>query len=100
MPKKSTRHVRESGLTRSSHHKNSNPGIAPESKTKHFRSVRIGLTNGKRWLSLKKRLGLSTDEDVAVYLLDLAESAARYVRVNRSINRIYFSLDAIQAYSL
>lgn len=77
MPKKSTRHVRESGLTRSSHDKSNNLGTTPEPKTKHCLSVRIGLTNGKRWLSLKKRLGLSTDEDVAVYLLDLAESVSR-----------------------
>lgn len=77
MPKKSTRHVRESGLTRSCQNRNNNPGTRQERKTKHFRSVRIGITNGKRWLSLKKRLGLSTDEDVAVYLLDLAESASR-----------------------
>lgn len=77
MPKKSTRHVRESGLTRSSYHKSNNIGTTSEPKTKHFLSVRIGLTNGKRWLSLKKRLGLSTDEDVAVYLLDLAESVSR-----------------------
>lgn len=48
---------------------------APEVAAKHFRSVHIGVTSGKRWLSLKKRLGLTTDEDVAVYLLDLAESA-------------------------
>lgn len=78
MPKKSTRHVKESGLTRSSHHRNNNSAIGREQETKYFRSVRIGLTNGKRWLSLKKRLGLSTDEDVAVYLLDLAESASRH----------------------
>lgn len=79
MPKKSTRHVKEPGLTKSSHHRSNNPGTRSEQKAKHFRSVRIGLQNGKRWLSLKKRLGLSTDEDVAVYLLDLAESASRYV---------------------
>lgn len=114
MPKKGTRHVRESGNTRSAHHHQQqqqqppHPAAAatatatptatpiatttatatatiPEASTtttaKHFRSVHIGVTNGKRWLSLKKRLGLTTDEDVAVYLLDLAESAApnRYV---------------------
>lgn len=46
-------------------------------KPKYFRNINIGVTNGKRWLSLKKRLGLLTDEDLAVYLLDLAESFVR-----------------------
>lgn len=79
MPKKNTRHARELELTKNSHHRTNNPDVASEPETRHFRSVRIGPTNGKRWLSLKKRLGLSTDEDVAVYLLDLAESTNRYV---------------------
>ncbi|XP_025162841.1 uncharacterized protein LOC105190093 isoform X2 [Harpegnathos saltator] len=97
MPKKGTaRHVRGPANTRSSSGGGQQPqpqngGCAaplagttlaaatatPEvAATRHFRSVHIGLTSGRRWLSLKKRLGLSTDEDVAVYLLDLAESAA------------------------
>lgn len=76
MPKKSTKHVKESGITRSSHH-GCDSGTSTDIKVKHFRSVHIGVTNGKRWLSLKKRLGLSTDEDLAVYLLDLAESIVR-----------------------
>lgn len=98
MPKKGTRHVRESGNTRSAQQQQSphpaatataTPTVTPAATTtatataiipeaaataKHFRSVHLGVTNGKRWLSLKKRLGLTTDEDVAVYLLDLAES--------------------------
>lgn len=59
---------------------------APEVAVRHFCSVHIGVTNGRRWLSLKKRLGLTTDEDVAVYLLDLAESAVvtRYVFLSAS----------------
>ncbi|XP_035721816.1 uncharacterized protein LOC118441475 isoform X1 [Vespa mandarinia] len=76
MPKKSTKHVKESGITKSSHH-GCDSGTSKDIKVKHFRSVHIGVTNGKRWLSLKKRLGLSTDEDLAVYLLDLAESIVR-----------------------
>lgn len=98
MPKKGTRHVREPANTRSSGQQPpqqqqyggcaaslsgtaATATDAPEVATRHFRSVHIGVTNGRRWLSLKKRLGLTTDEDVAVYLLDLAESAAvtRYV---------------------
>nr|XP_031845883.1 uncharacterized protein LOC116432744 [Nomia melanderi] len=78
MPKKNTRHARELELTKNSRHRTNNPDVASEPETRHFRSVRIGPTNGKRWLSLKKRLGLSTDEDVAVYLLDLAESTNRH----------------------
>ncbi|XP_011869544.1 PREDICTED: uncharacterized protein LOC105562958 isoform X2 [Vollenhovia emeryi] len=90
MPKRSMRHVRELGNTRSSSQQQRQrqqqqqqsppPGAAIVSKVaaaKHLRSVHIGVTNSKRWLSLKKRLGLTTDEDVAVYLLDLAESATR-----------------------
>ncbi|XP_036148329.1 uncharacterized protein LOC105834762 isoform X2 [Monomorium pharaonis] len=92
MPKRSTRHVKESGNTRSIQQQRQQyqPLLPPQSPqpprpgattvsevaaAKHFRSVHIGVTNSKRWLSLKKRLGLTTDEDVAVYLLDLAESA-------------------------
>ncbi|XP_066595787.1 uncharacterized protein [Prorops nasuta] len=77
MPKKSTRHVREQGLTRRSHHKIKPSLPSPEVKLKHFRSVHIGVSNGKRWLSLKKRLGLPSDEELAVYLLDLADSITR-----------------------
>ncbi|KAL6259422.1 hypothetical protein P5V15_009345 [Pogonomyrmex californicus] len=85
MPKKGTRHVRELGNTKSvqQQQQQQQPLDAATATTvsevaaaKHFRSIRIGLTNGKRWLSLKNRLGLTTDEDVAVYLLDLAESVA------------------------
>ncbi|XP_015595304.1 uncharacterized protein LOC107267762 [Cephus cinctus] len=75
MPKKSTRHVKESGTTRRTH--GCDPVVAPEVKVKHFRNVHIGVANGRRWLSLKKRLGLKTDEDLAEYLLNLAESVAR-----------------------
>lgn len=69
MPKKGMKHVKD-------YHKgdSTNSDIKP----KYFRNINIGVTNGKRWLSLKKRLGLLTDEDLAVYLLDLAESFVRY----------------------
>lgn len=90
MPKKGTRHVREPGNTRSVHHHQQRqqlPGetstVLPEAVTaavvtdEHLHSdVHIGATNSKRWLLLKKRLGLSTDEDVAVYLLDLADTVS------------------------
>ncbi|KYM96817.1 PR domain zinc finger protein 4 [Cyphomyrmex costatus] len=86
MPKKGTRHVRELGNTTSTQRQLAPGAAATTAATttivsevvaaRHFRSVHIGVTNSKRWLLLKKRLGLTTDEDVAVYLLDLAESNA------------------------
>lgn len=76
MPKKGTKHVKDSGIAKKCHKGDSTNS---DIKTKHFRSIHIGVTNGKRWLSLRKRLGLLTDEDLAVYLLDLAESIVRYV---------------------
>jgi len=139
MPKRSTRHVREPGNTRSAQQQPPHgscvalPGAAaaatatattatttittataiatvvPEATAaKHFRSVHIGVTNGKRWLSLKKRLGLTTDEDVAVYLLDLAESTAstRYISWRHQRHRRDFvsltttSTDALRRLSI
>ncbi|KAJ8682037.1 hypothetical protein QAD02_017829 [Eretmocerus hayati] len=38
------------------------------------RSVHIDPSNGRRWLSLRKKLGLLTDDQLVVYLLDLADS--------------------------
>lgn len=76
MPKKGTKHVKDSGIA-----KRHNKGDSTKSdiKSKHFRSVHIGVSNGRRWLSLRKRLGLLTDEELAAYLLDLADSIVRYV---------------------
>lgn len=70
MPKKGTRET-------SSARKCRRVSDASEPGTKHFRSVHIGVSNGRRWLTLKKRLGLQSDEDLALYLLDLADSAVR-----------------------
>ncbi|XP_077260282.1 uncharacterized protein LOC143896342 isoform X2 [Temnothorax americanus] len=103
MPKRSTRHARELGNATSTRQQqqqrrrqqrqqrqrqrqrsSSPPSSGAATATtvskvaeaaRHFCSVHIGVTNGERWLSVKKRLSLTTDEDVAVYLLDLAESA-------------------------
>ncbi|XP_018362059.1 PREDICTED: uncharacterized protein LOC108760539 isoform X2 [Trachymyrmex cornetzi] len=99
MPKKGTRHLRELGNATSTRQQLQPPppGAAAAATTttttttttlsvselselvpaKHLRSVHcvhIGLTNSKRWLSLRRRLGFTADDDVAVYLLDLAES--------------------------
>ncbi|XP_018340322.1 PREDICTED: uncharacterized protein LOC108747396 isoform X2 [Trachymyrmex septentrionalis] len=95
MPKKGTRHLRELGNATSTQQQLQPPppGAAAAAATtlsvselselsevvpaKHLRSVHcvhIGLTNSKRWLSLRRRLGFTADDDVAVYLLDLAES--------------------------
>jgi hypothetical protein len=67
MPKKTAKyvHVRDS---------TSSTEVEVTEKIKRHRSVHIGPRNGRRWLSLKKRLGLLTDDDLIVYLLDLAES--------------------------
>jgi len=101
MPKKGTRHLRELGNATSTQQQLQPPppGAAAAAAAvttttttlsvselselsevvpaKHLRSVHcvhIGLTNSKRWLSLRRRLGFTADDDVAVYLLDLAES--------------------------
>ncbi|XP_046735811.1 uncharacterized protein LOC124405175 [Diprion similis] len=74
MPKNSTRHAIESGTKRS----HVRPTVrAPPAENKHYRSIHIGVVNGKRWIQLKKRLGLGTDEDLARHLLDLGESSQR-----------------------
>ncbi|XP_011498074.1 PREDICTED: uncharacterized protein LOC105362345 [Ceratosolen solmsi marchali] len=69
MPKKTVKyaHLRDS---------TSSAEIEVTEKIKHHRSVHIGPRNGRRWFSLKKRLGLLTDDDLVVYLLDLADSIA------------------------
>lgn len=54
--------------------------VSDETAARHFRSVHIGVKSNKRWLSLKKRLDLRSDEDVVVYLLDLAESGTAVTR--------------------
>lgn len=62
MPRKSSCHTREKRQPSRQHHHH------------HSRTVRIGANNGKRWLALRKRLGLPSDEELAVYLLDMADS--------------------------
>ncbi|XP_012061041.1 PREDICTED: uncharacterized protein LOC105624292 [Atta cephalotes] len=105
MPKKGTRHLRELGNATSTQQQLQPPppGAAAAAAVttttttlsvselselsevvpaKHLRSVHcvhIGLTNSKRWLSLRRRLGFTADDDVAVYLLDLAESTTTAV---------------------
>ncbi|XP_014217302.1 uncharacterized protein LOC106645860 [Copidosoma floridanum] len=73
MPKKAGRHAvhaRESTLQHQQQ-----PATGPKEKTiKGLRSVHIGPRHGRRWLSLKKRLGLHTDDDLVLYLLNLADS--------------------------
>lgn len=76
MPKNSTRHAIEPGTKRS----HVRPTVrTPPTENKHYRSIHIGVVNGKRWVQLKKRLGFTTDEDLAGHLLDLGESSSRYV---------------------
>ncbi|KAG5328879.1 PRDM4 protein, partial [Acromyrmex heyeri] len=105
MPKKGTRHLRELGNATSTQQQLQPPrrGAAAAAAAaaaatttttttlsvselsevvpaKHLRSVHcvhIGLTNSKRWLSLRRRLGFTADDDVAVYLLDLAEQQGK-----------------------
>ncbi|XP_015124421.1 uncharacterized protein LOC107046333 [Diachasma alloeum] len=71
MPKKSNRHVKDSGTTRRQHIDDKD---CNDSGVNHTQSVRIGVKNAKRWLSLKKRMGFVSDDDLVVHLLDLAET--------------------------
>lgn len=82
MPKKNTKHVKTTGTTK---RVRGGDSLNLETVVKHIRSVQIGVKNAKRWLSLKKRLGFTSDDDLAVHLLDLADNNVRYV-----IKKMYF----------
>ncbi|XP_011302512.1 uncharacterized protein [Fopius arisanus] len=71
MPKKSSRHVKDSGTTRGQHIDDKD---CNDSVIKHTQTVRIGVKSAKRWFSLKKRMGFASDDDLVVHLLDLAET--------------------------
>lgn len=52
--------------------------VKSDTIVEHYPSIRISGPNTKRWISLKKRMGFASDDDLAVHLLDLAENDVRY----------------------
>lgn len=44
--------------------------------SQRYKNLHVGVNNGRRWIALKKRLGLDTDDDLFTHLLDLADSIA------------------------
>lgn len=79
MPKNSRRHAIESGAKRSYVRPSIRAASNATPDNKHYRSIHIGIVNGRRWVLIKKRLGFTNDEDLAAHLLDLGESSTKYV---------------------